>query len=185
MGGGGPPTQAKTWENGSHGPKPKPGGTTPKENKMGRKKKEAVPAMATYRCGICTYEKEVEVGSRNVPCPMCRNTMAVKLYPVMENYIVGLGTTASGRSTVDIGDEIADSLRGLTVEEVIEKTAKVLDAMDDKFLAPKFRRNRDAFTGDTEEFLTAKYVERDLNPGMIRMNCGNLIRNAHKRKSGE
>lgn len=144
-------------------------------------KKKATPEMATYRCKICTYEKKLEVGTRNVPCPVCRNTMAVKLFPKLETYVVGKGTTASGRPTVDIADATADDFREMDVEDVIAKTAEILDGIDDKMLSKKFVKGREAFSGTTEEFLTAKYVERDLNNGMIRMNCGNMVRNARKR----
>ena len=69
---------------------------------------------------------------------------------------------------------------GMSVEDVLKATAEVLDKHDTKIaFSPKMRRNHEHFSGNTLEFLTAKY-ER-LNEGMQRMNCGNLLRGLGKR----
>lgn len=64
--------------------------------------------------------------------------------------------TPKGNPCVDTGDKLAQELRGLTLEAVYDKAAKVL--------------------GETVKDLTAKYAH--LNAGMQRMNLGNRMRAA-------
>lgn len=64
--------------------------------------------------------------------------------------------TASGRKAIDVNDEVATSLRGTDLADVY--------------------RQASAATGQTQKSLHEKYDH--LNPGMQRMNLGNLIRGA-------
>ena len=64
--------------------------------------------------------------------------------------------TASGRKAIDIGDEVAKRLRGADLKDVYREAAHA--------------------TGVPMTQLHAKYDH--LNPGMQRMNLGNLIRGA-------
>lgn len=62
----------------------------------------------------------------------------------------------SGNATMDNGDALAKTLRGLALEDVYAEAAKVL--------------------GESQAALKAKYAH--LNPGMQRMNLGNRMRAA-------
>lgn len=64
--------------------------------------------------------------------------------------------SASGSSSMDSGDQVAQELRGMELDEVYSKVAKVL--------------------GETITSLKAKYAK--LNVGMQRMNLGNRYRAA-------
>jgi len=88
----------------------------------------------------------------------------VRLYPKMENYVKGLGSTPSGRSTIDIDDDVAEQLRGMNFETAAKAVAKEMVALGEKTTAGE---------------LMAKYEH--LNPGMQRMNLGNKLRGAIKR----
>jgi hypothetical protein len=88
-------------------------------------------------------------------------TAGAVVEPDMDNYKIGLAKTASGRATIDIGDETAAALRGKPLDEVYKLAAKVL--------------------GESEKDLHARYDH--LNPGMQRMNLGNRMRAAAKTKS--
>lgn len=121
----------------------------------------------------------------NQPCDFCGFTLATRLFPDHSRYVKGLGVTASGRDTYDIGDETADTLREMAVEEVVEATAKALAQMPIEIgLSVKIKRQFDksghAWTAEgIENWLNERYEGR--NNGMIRMNCGNILRNASKR----
>lgn len=69
--------------------------------------------------------------------------------------------TGSGRQAVDIGDETADALRGLSLDEVYEKVCSTL--------------------GLDESDTRAAYAH--LNPGMQRMNLGNRLRAFYKKQA--
>ena len=69
-------------------------------------------------------------------------------------------TSAGGNKTLDSGDELATELRGFTLDEVYAKAAKVL--------------------GESRASLEQRYSK--LNPGMQRMNLGNRMRAALKKK---
>jgi len=88
----------------------------------------------------------------------------VRLHPKMENYVKGLGSTPSGRSTIDIDDDVATQLRGMDFETAAKAVAKSVTALGEKTTAAE---------------LMAKYEH--LNPGMQRMNLGNKLRGAIKR----
>lgn len=77
--------------------------------------------------------------------------------------------TKSGRATLDNGDMVARLFRGLDTDAVLRATAARLEAL----------------TGEpvTADGLRLKYGH--LNPGQIRMNCGNRVRAAVKRAAKE
>lgn len=69
--------------------------------------------------------------------------------------------TKEGRTTFDVGDEVATKLRGMTLGEIYEYAAKVLDV--------------------SVRSLKDKYSH--LNAGQTRMNLGNRIRGAARAKA--
>lgn len=81
----------------------------------------------------------------------------------LSRYEVADVKTASGRKAIDIGDKVAKTLRG----------ADISDA---------YRAAADA-TGETQKALRERY--QHLNPGMQRMNLGNLIRGAASKAARE
>jgi hypothetical protein len=98
------------------------------------------------------------------------------------NYTRGLAAAPCGAPTVDIDDHVARLLRGLSVDETIEAVAGWLAQLE----GPKVlsRAMQKAFEGPWEAgniaaFLNKKYSH--LNNGMVRMNCGNVLRAAMKR----
>ena len=113
-------------------------------------------------------------------CPKCGAWHKVRLHPDMDKYIIGMGETPSGRSTVDIDDEVATNLRGMNLDELYNYVCNQLDTLDEKARFSK------AMTASFKKsaigcamFLEERYA--DLNPGMQRMNLGNLLRGAIKR----
>lgn len=72
----------------------------------------------------------------------------------LSHYVVADVATPSGRKVLDIGDEVATHLRGLPLADVFKEAA--------------------AASGRSVKELQDKYSH--LNPGMQRMNLGNLIR---------
>lgn len=64
--------------------------------------------------------------------------------------------SAQGNSSLDSGDEVAQKLRGMELDDVYTKAAKTL--------------------GESERSLKQRYSH--LNPGMQRMNLGNRLRAA-------
>jgi hypothetical protein len=98
------------------------------------------------------------------------------------NYERGLAATPCGAPTLDIGDEVADLLRGLSADAAIEASAvRLAELAGPKVLS---RAMRKAFEGewvasDIAAFLKKRYSH--LNNGMIRMNCGNVLRGALKK----
>jgi len=89
---------------------------------------------------------------------------AVRLHPKMENYVKGLGSTPSGRDTIDINDNVAEQLRGMNFKEAASAVAKSMTDMGEKTTAKE---------------LVEKYDH--LNPGMQRMNLGNRLRSCIRR----
>ncbi len=92
---------------------------------------------------------------------------AVRLHPNMENYVKGLGSTPTGRDTIDIDDDVAKQLRGMDFETAAKAVAKTATALGEPY---------------TGKELIEKY--QHLNPGMQRMNLGNKLRGAIKRAEG-
>jgi len=125
----------------------------------------------------------------NQTCDHCGFMLSVRLFPDHEHYVRGLGVTTSGRDTYDIGDDTADDLRGLTVDLVIEKTAALLAGMDiteglSVKLNKQFKKSGYNWSSTSiTQWLSDRYEGR--NDGMVRMNCGNILRAARKRESGE
>jgi hypothetical protein len=91
----------------------------------------------------------------------------VRLHPNMENYVKGLGSTPSGRDTIDIDDDVAQQLRGMDFETAAKAVAKAVTDLGEKTTAKE---------------LMEKYEH--LNPGMQRMNLGNKLRGVMKRAEG-
>lgn len=122
----------------------------------------------------------------NQPCDFCGFFLTVRLTPDHDRYIRGLDATASGRDTYDIGDITADSLRGLNEDEVISTVAKALSQLPIEIaLSVKVGRQfaKTSYTWTTngiKGWLAARYDGR--NPGMVRMNCGNILRGSYKRR---
>ena len=121
----------------------------------------------------------------NQPCDFCGLTLKTRLFPDHERYIRGLDVTASGRDTYDIGDLTADTLRGMDEDDVVRTTAKALAgetieiALSVK-IGRQFKKAGYSWsTNGIKAWLSARYEGR--NPGMVRMNCGNLLRGAVKR----
>lgn len=122
----------------------------------------------------------------NQSCDFCGFFLNVKLYPDHERYVRGLGQTVSGRDTYDIGDLTADKLRSLSPDEVIGETAKALSQQPIEIgLSVKLGRQfkSSGYTWSTngiKAWLSGRYEGR--NNGMVRMNCGNVLRAAVKRE---
>jgi len=79
--------------------------------------------------------------------------------------------TASGRPSYDSGDSIAELLRGLSLDEVYIYTARILLSAGTESIG----RGKRKITV-SESALRNRY--QHLNPGMQRMNLGNLARGA-------
>lgn len=77
----------------------------------------------------------------------------------LSRYVVSDVKTASGRKAIDIGDDVASRLRGADLTDVYRAAAEA--------------------TGQPMAALHRKYDH--LNPGMQRMNLGNLIRGAQSK----
>jgi len=106
--------------------------------KVAPPKKDPVPA---HFVGDRTPGKTAKIGNTEVN---------------LDRYFVSDTKTPSGRRTIDTNDEIAQSLRGLPLEQVYQLAAET--------------------TGISVEELQDKYA--GLNTGMQRMNLGNRIRGA-------
>lgn len=123
----------------------------------------------------------------NQKCDWCGFFLNVRLFPDHSRYVRGLATTASGRDTYDVADETADQLRGLGVDEVLDVTSKALASLPiEVALSVKMKRqftksNYEWTSEGVRDWLREKYQDR--NPGMIRMNCGNVLRAASKRSA--
>jgi hypothetical protein len=108
---------------------------------------------------------------------------AVRLHPDLAHYVRGLGITASGADTLDINDRTAERLRGLDLTDLYATVAEELEALGRGAASKGFLR---AFGKDTpwesdnlHAYLHDKFWER--NPGMQRMNLGNILRAAQRR----
>lgn len=83
--------------------------------------------------------------------------------PDLTRYTVSEVKTASGRKAIDIADPVAKQLRGLDLSDVYRAASEA--------------------TGESMAGLHRKYDH--LNPGMQRMNLGNLIRGAASKAARE
>lgn len=91
----------------------------------------------------------------------------VRLHPDLTHYVKHTVKTVTGRSCLDIDDQVAFALRGLNVDDCYRQTSRYLIAMG---VTPTAKRPT------TMSGLRAKYGH--LNPGMQRMNLGNILRGA-------
>jgi hypothetical protein len=146
-------------------------------------------AVMTIGCPKCqerhTFDKLVVVGKGGVKCPTCGFWLHVRLFPDLTRYVRGLGTTPSGNDTLDIADATADLLRGLALDDLYETVTVHLvecgkEAMSKSFIK-EFGKDRTWSHTEIRGFLNNRYWER--NPGMQRMNLGNILRSAMKRRS--
>lgn len=145
--------------------------------------RDLTPTSKHLTCPNCGGTNGVE--RLNQPCDFCGFILKVRLFPDHERYVRGLDVTASGRDTYDIADETADALRGLDEGEVLRTVAKALAQMPiEHGLSVKLGRQFKKQAGEWEwvsiqNWLFERYEGR--NPGMVRMNCGNILRSASKR----
>lgn len=140
-------------------------------------------------CPNCDHMWDT-VKTDNYKCPSCGHMFIIRLHPDKDRYIIGLDITESGRDTMDIDDDIAGKLRGMSIEDVYDRVADTLcnniepsnwfskanEKVYRSHLAP--RVDEDAYE-TLLSFLWKKYSH--LNLGMQRMNLGNLLRGAIKR----
>lgn len=92
-----------------------------------------------------------------------------KLEPKLDRYVVGKGTTESGRPTIDRDDAVAQVLRSLSLAETYTYVARVLQSLEIETVGSGSRK-----MGTGEADFRARYSH--LNPGMQRMNLGNVLR---------
>jgi predicted RNA-binding Zn-ribbon protein involved in translation (DUF1610 family) len=125
----------------------------------------------------------------SIQCPKCGAWVKVRIKADLTHYIRGLGVTPSGHDTLDIGDGTADILRGLTAAEAIDVTAVELVRLGIETMSKSFvKAFRKAIVGGSwcennlRFFLSRRYENR--NNGMVRMNCGNILRAAQIRANG-
>lgn len=133
-------------------------------------------------CPECGTVTPVVYGKTAYQCKKCGLWLYVRIPADRSHYFRGLGETAGGNDTLDIGDESADLLRGLSEKECLEVTAGVLS--DNRGLWTKgfAKQAKQAGATTAEEIygmLADKFGAR--NPGMTRMNCGNLVRGICKK----
>jgi len=116
-------------------------------------------------------------------CPTCGRWLHVRLFPNLENYVRGLGTTPSGNDTLDINDDTAALLRGMGLEDLYAVASQELESLGRESMSKSFLKGYGVDTpwdADTiHAYLTNRYADR--NPGMQRMNLGNLLRAARTR----
>lgn len=125
----------------------------------------------------------------SIQCPKCGTWVRVRIKADLTHYVRGLGETPSGHDTLDIGDGTSDLLRGLTTEDILIETAVQIDKLGEKNMSKSFLKEFKKQTGgawdlDTiQAFLADRYQNR--NNGMVRMNCGNILRAAQIRAEGQ
>lgn len=134
------------------------------------------------KCGyvIDTSKSSVSI-HRGARCPECGKWFLVRLRPDKSRYVRGLGTTANGNDTLDIGDETADLLRGINIDEAYEVVADRLEQYGRECASTgfikKFGKDTPWESYNIHAFLHNKYWDK--NVGMQRMNLGNILRAAH------
>lgn len=136
-------------------------------------------------CARCHHKWDMGTSRTNVRCPNCKAWCRVHLTPDLTRYIRGLGVTPSGNETLDIADATADLLRGLAIDDLYAVVADHLEKCGIESMSKGFRKLYGKDTPwdiDTiQAFLSDRYADR--NPGMQRMNLGNLLRSAQQRRS--
>lgn len=126
-------------------------------------------------CPACGKVWEPKVLRLSIQCPGCGAWVKVRIKADLKRYVRGLGVTPSGHDTLDIGDGTADTLRGLTVDEILETTAAEMAQIGVKHASKALRKAIGAWDVDSiQAYLADRYASR--NNGMVRMNCGNLLR---------
>ena len=142
------------------------------------------PVGTRVKCPKCELRNVIT--GQNVKCKGCGFMIRVHLTPDHERYVRGLDVTPSGRDTYDIGDFTADALRGLDADGAIRVTANTLAQLDRKLVLSKAMEKATREIPWTLDgitvFLAARYEGR--NNGMVRMNCGNILRNAIEKDDG-
>lgn len=138
---------------------------------------------------ICPCGTTLDVGKAQAAkfggckCPSCGRWHQVRLFPNLDNYVRGLGTTPSGNDTLDIADATADLMRGLPLDELYAVTSQELESLGRGSMSKSFLKGYGTDTPwdlDTiHAYLADRYGIR--NPGMQRMNLGNLLRSARTR----
>lgn len=97
-----------------------------------------------------------------------------KVDPDMNRYSVGLGVTTTGRKTIDIDDYVASTLRGMDINDVYRYTAEVLRVLGIDHVGSGNKKTTCSLSD-----LQNRYGH--LNPGMQRMNLGNVLRGVMRR----
>lgn len=118
--------------------------------------------------GIVVDEDRV-VGCHHCEWEVSKVSSKPKLEPKLERYVVGKGTTASGRQTIDRDDYVAIILRGMSLDDIYAYVVNVMVELNIEFIGTGSRRME---TGEAD--FRARYGH--LNLGMQRMNLGNVLR---------
>lgn len=126
-------------------------------------------------CGESTEQGKTDEGAAYNTCDTCgwehhgTVTEKPKLEPKLDRYVVGKGTTESGRPTIDRDDAVAQVLRSLSLAETYAYVARVMLELEIETIGSGSRKME---TGEAD--FRARYGH--LNPGMQRMNLGNVLR---------
>lgn len=100
----------------------------------------------------------------NVLVARNRDEGVTRIYPDRSRYVKAVASSADQRAVYDNGDPVASMLRNVSLEDLWKVAAK--------HLSPDVLKAK-------------KELYADKNIGMTRMNIGNLIRGAIKRKERE
>ena len=121
-------------------------------------------------CPTCGELLEPEIwDGTNTRCPCCKHAFNVRLFP-----------SKLLKQNGNNGDEIVSLLAPFDVEDLPQAAMEILESLPEGTrFSKKMRKDFEAFSGNIAEFFEAKYEGR--NPGMIRMNIGNVVRGAYKR----
>lgn len=140
--------------------------------------------MLLVTCPKCGWQGEISaaLSSWSLQCPDCKTWILVRLHPDLSHYVRGLGVTPSGNDTLDIADTTADMLRGQDLDALYSTVSENLLSLGIESMGRTFVKayGKDSpwTKSDIESFLIGRYQDR--NPGMQRMNLGNLLRAALK-----
>lgn len=138
------------------------------------------------KCGAkLDLAKNTILTKGGIVCPECGQWILVRLHPDLSRYVRGLGVTSSGADTLDVADQTADLLRGLGLDDLYAVVADHLEkcgfeAASKSFLK-EFGKDTPWEAENLHAFLRDRYADR--NPGMQRMNLGNVLRAAMNRRS--
>lgn len=147
--------------------------------------KEGMKAQCPFCLAKHDITKSTVLIKGGMKCPTCGKWFLVRIHADRERYTRGLGTTAGGNDTLDIADDTADLLRGLDLDTLYNTVAMHLeecgkDAMSRSFMKG-YGKNTPWDMDTIHAYLHNRYWER--NPGMQRMNLGNVLRAAMKNRS--